>query len=115
MGMETPRTCPKCGKASDPRSKKGYCHYCLPGALAAWKAMMAAKCEDRDARHAEYRALLDQLTQWARRAGVDRVAIAPRNSGLYHYAKRYGNMDADGFLVIGTKAAELAFYESVGI
>ena len=53
-------TCPKCGKPSDPRSKKkGYCTDDMQAAREAWKKMISEKPskEDREKKHQE---LLDR-------------------------------------------------------
>lgn len=94
-----PRTCPKCGKASDPRSKKhGHCWMHMEQAAAAYKCMIARRCEARDARHVDYAASCERLHNWMRRNGILRFEVWPKNTGFAHYLKAHGGAGQLGVL-----------------
>lgn len=63
--------CPTCGKASNPKSKKGYCTEDMRKAREAWKKMIADKptAAERDAKHQE-------LYVKAQEAGLEAAAAA---------------------------------------
>lgn len=94
-----PRACPKCGKASDPRSKKhGHCRYHMEEASSAYKCMIARQCEARDARHADYQASVERLHRFMRKHGLTRLELAPKTGGFACYLEKHGGAGERGVL-----------------